>query len=484
MVRELELVLQLQAYEQGHAVRKASHRRTVLQPHARVLTTLAMAGEDTTIHACLWGALGQPPEICIVPDPRYRADQYGLFQWLAHHMETYIADCRREGTFPQLWVSSGATAGHLDILADRLRYNRHDAQVRRLGVLLSYFTERIPIAGQQALLVATDVLRQYYATGQQAGEDEHLGALLAWIDRPVGVNIVDAVNRAEQLPMGCKTDPVFDQEILIPLVTAYNTARKEKAAPPALRHRAVQIEDALAPVGFIIYAATQRAARHLATQRLPELSSLSALKQQEVEAFESFMISREQGFPLALRDSPKAATFKYTEREQAQENVEAAQVCEDRVARVGAVISGRAASGRVANPQRIRLGTRQFEYRFDLVSNQRSLRLRRGDDLHGADDPRLRVTVIDIHRQGPVTRVSLVLIAGMRAVGLPTAGAYLEMIPGVPDWSRIWRSRVQLRDRLTQQPWTHTANTLPPAIPQASPSPDPLQNIRNLRNHP
>ena len=62
-----------------------------------------------------------PPQIKVVADPRRRDDQYELLRWLLPYFETYYAQCRAEGTFPQFWVSSEGALGHLDTLADRLR---------------------------------------------------------------------------------------------------------------------------------------------------------------------------------------------------------------------------------------------------------------------------------------------------------------------------------------------------------------------------
>jgi hypothetical protein len=47
----LGLVARLRAHEAGRAIRAASHLQVAIQPHALVLTPLAMAGEDTTLHA-------------------------------------------------------------------------------------------------------------------------------------------------------------------------------------------------------------------------------------------------------------------------------------------------------------------------------------------------------------------------------------------------------------------------------------------------
>ena len=158
MADELDLVARLLALRAGRAQRIASHRQVALRPDALVLACLAMAGEDTTIHVAACGRVGAPPEVWGVPDPRFRDDQYRLFAALGARIERYYQGCRDAGAYPQLWVASGAGVGHLDVLADRLRFNRLDARVKRFGELLAYATERAPVEGQQALLTATGAL--------------------------------------------------------------------------------------------------------------------------------------------------------------------------------------------------------------------------------------------------------------------------------------------------------------------------------------
>ncbi|MDQ3702233.1 MAG: hypothetical protein M3442_15130, partial [Chloroflexota bacterium] len=442
-----------------------------------------MAGEDTTVHALALGGLGQPATILTVPDPRYRDDQYRLFEQLGGRIESFFQRCLSQGVHPQIWVSSSAGASHLDVLAERLRANRENAWVRRCGELLSYATDRFPVAGQQALVTATGALRAHWATGQQPGEDEHLGALLAWIDPPGGVPIQHAVARAERIPMGVKTDPAFDRDVLVPLVSAYNRARREGATAARLAPRARAVDAALAPVARRVYDATQHAVALLQAMRLPPLPDLAALERREADEFQSFMGSRDAGYFLSLRDKPKAAVFKLSAREDAVQNAGAALLRGDRVARARGRLAGRVVFGVVSGSQAVRAGVRKVEHRLTLRSRQRVLHVRRGDTLCWTEDPRLRFVVLDVQRRGHVTHLSLVVTNGQRAVGVPADGAALELLPGVPDWSWLFRVRVHLKDRLRATPWTHDPAAVPapaPATRRSVPL-DPLAAVEALR---
>jgi hypothetical protein len=434
----------------------------------------------TTIHIAAIGSIGQHATVYGIPDPRMRDHQYELFTKLGAIIERYFQDCRAAGTYPQLWVSSTAAAHHLDILADRLRYNSQNQQVRRLGELLSYYAERYPLAGQQVLIPATSALSQHWATGQQVGEDEHLGALLTWLTPPRKGNVLAAVAQAECTPMGIKTDPEFDREVLAPLVRAYNVAKREGASRRMLESKATLIQAKLQPIVLTIYRATQRAIAFLCHSGLPPLPDLAALSRREGEEFAAFMLARDHGYPLPLRDSPKLATFKLSAREDAIKNMEAAIRRSDCVGRAYGLLTGDILAGEVVAPMRLRLGPRRFAYSFELVSSQRILRVRRRDELCWTDDPRLRVVVREIHRNGNMTRVSLEIIKGMVAIGLPRAGASLELMPEVPDWNRLMRTRVQLKERLSITPWTHTNNPMPQQRSRSAPR-DPLAAVEALR---
>src|SRR5437762_444568 len=81
MAGEIDLLTRLLAYERRRAVRVASHRQVAIRPDALVVCPVAMAGEDTTVHAIALGSLGKRAEVFIVPDPRVREAQFQLFEW-------------------------------------------------------------------------------------------------------------------------------------------------------------------------------------------------------------------------------------------------------------------------------------------------------------------------------------------------------------------------------------------------------------------
>jgi hypothetical protein len=109
-----------------------------------------------------------------------------------------------------------------------------------LGRWLTHFGERARVPGSALLLALTDVLSRHWATGQSSLEDQHLGALLAWIAPPEGASGAAGALRAElwrdargQLvcpPAGPATDPAFDNKLLAPAIERHDRARTALAA--------------------------------------------------------------------------------------------------------------------------------------------------------------------------------------------------------------------------------------------------------------
>ncbi|MBK1840273.1 hypothetical protein JHL17_22985 [Azospirillum sp. YIM B02556] len=455
----LHVAARLRALQNGQAVPIVSQRQMVIQPHARILTLLSMAGEDTSVHAAALGRFGEPARIRVVADPRRRDDQYALLRWLLPFFEEYYAQCRAEGTFPQIWVSSAGALGHLDTLADRLRFT-DEADIQRLGNLWTYAGERSPVAGQQALISASGALRLHYATGQQEAEDEHLLALLTWIEPPPGRDIYAAVATAEATPMGVKTDPQFDRLHLQPAITDFHNAGSD--AERAFHQTRIQqmLEGVIRP----IYTATQRAMALLSAPRWQANPALEELAEQESGEFARFMLARDQGHRLPYRDSPKVGAMKIAARERAIENVKAGMLRHDRAARERGVVKGGVLRGQLADVREHHLGPRWFEYDLVLTSRQDGLHLRPGDKLWLMDGRKLSLQITGIERNGPFTWVTGRVGEGKNAAKKMSAGPTLDFGPGGPDWRGLGRALGQMKTRLTHAPWTHS-DVLPAATP-------------------
>jgi hypothetical protein len=374
--------------------------------------------------------------------------------------EDYYAQCRVDRTFPQIWVSSAGALGHLDTLADRLRFT-DEPDMRRLGELWTYAGERSPVAAQQALISASGALRLHYATGQQEAEDEHLLTLLTWIEPPRGRDIFASVAIAEETPMGVKTDPTFDSSTLQPAIEDFH-----KAPPgPVQEFHRTRINHMLEGVVRPIYTATQRAIAVLTQPRWRDNPALDELAQQESDEFERFMQARNQGHHLPYNDRPKAAAMKIAARERAVSNVEAGMLRHDNAARERGVVKGSVLRGQLVGVHEHHLGPRQYEYDLVLSSHQDGLHLRLGDELWLFDGANLVMRVTEIERRGAFTWVTgRVVTPGKNVAKKMTAGPTLDFGPKAPDWPGIAGDLGQMKTRMTREPWTH-GDVLPPATP-------------------
>lgn len=476
MSDEIELVAKMVAWSEGRAVPCATRRSVAVRTDAWALSTIALAGHDHTVQAVALGPIGEEPTVRVLVEPRPWAALREMLTWIARRIVPWFEDCARREVYPQLWVPSEGVAGHLDLLADLHRFSTDDT-LRALGRCLAHLTERSPVEGQQSLVVATDALVRHWTTGQMPEDDRHLGKLLAWIDRPGGVSLADALAAAEDLPAGNKTDPALDRAVIHPSLEAISEARHKGVSGELSAER--RVRDAVEPLVRATWAETVRAARVLG-QRLVPMPSLDAMEEREREVFARWCDGNEKAIPMPLRDGPKAAAFRLVTREDSLEQLGAARVHEDAVARARATAEGRVVEGTVRDLVVTKQG-RATRVEFTVETAQGLLRVRPGDALSWLDDPRMEVTVTAVRRTGPRSTVRVRMTAGMRALPPPAEGEARVWGPKPPSWRWLHMQRKQMKARLAVMPWTHVDGT-PPATPVGGPRPkDLLAAVEGLR---
>ncbi|MEV7363169.1 hypothetical protein ACFYWH_17330 [Streptomyces sp. NPDC003737] len=265
----------LEAVRSGRAQALATVRHRHLSERPLVLVPLTTAGEAGAPLGALVGTDRDAPRLLVVPQPRDRDLRFAFLADLADVVLPYIDGCaeaveaaERSETdpetgkrvkvevdlcadAPQLIVPSRAGIDFVRLLGRSMRFRRTAEQdpetpfpaptrVPLLGRWFTHFGERSRVPGSSLLLAVTDLLPRHWATGQSHLEDQHLGALLAWIDPPEGTTGADAALRAElardgsgQLlcpPAGPATDPAFDNKLLAPAIERYDQVRIRLAA--------------------------------------------------------------------------------------------------------------------------------------------------------------------------------------------------------------------------------------------------------------
>ncbi|OEJ26759.1 hypothetical protein AS594_21985 [Streptomyces agglomeratus] len=399
----ISTLARLDAVRSGRAQPLATVRHRHLSGRPMVFVPLTTAGEAGAPLGALVGTDRDAPRLLAVTQPRDRDLRFAFLAELADSVLPYIdgygddveAAERNEtdpGTgkrvkvevelcadAPQLIVPSRAGIEYVRLLGRSTRFRRTAEQdpdtpypapphIPLLGRWLTHFGERARVPGSSLLLAATDLLGRHWATGQSSLEDQHLGALLAWIDPdgPAGGSGAEAALRAElerdrggQLvcpPAGPATDPAFDNKLLAPAIDRYDLARKALAAA----------EDGLAADAHL--GELSRAERHirelLAAQMRPTwdavwraLDLLRELPEGERAADRwtrdrwSYTGHRDRVRagepPQPRRDDAVTAAQKLASRESAQAQLEAQEALDDPLVMAGRRLSGEAFAGEV-----------------------------------------------------------------------------------------------------------------------------------------
>ncbi|MBZ6230158.1 hypothetical protein [Streptomyces olivaceus] len=408
----------LEAVRSGHAQPAATVRHRHLSDRPLVFVPLITAGEAGAPLGALVGTDRDAPHLLAVPQPRDRDLRFAFLAELAGivlpHVEAYadsVEAAERTETDPetgkrvkvevdlcadaaQLVVPSRAGIDFVRLLGRSMRFRRtaeqdpetpHPAppRVPLLGRWLTHYGERARVPGSSLLLAMTDLLGRHWASGQSTLEDQHLGALLAWIapdgghgddgyrdDGPGGgaPTGAQAARRAElardaagQLlcpPAGPATDPAFDNKLLAPAIERYDRARTALAAA----EDGLEADDRLGAL-----TAAEREIRALVESRtrptwdavwrgLDLLRGLPAgahVDERWTRDRWSFTSHRDRILagepPQPRRDDAVTAANKLATREREQARLEAQEALDDPLVMAGRRLSGEAFAGEVVD---------------------------------------------------------------------------------------------------------------------------------------
>lgn len=213
----IDTLARLEAVGSGRAQAIATVRHRHLSARPLVFVPLTTAGEAGAPLGALVGTDRDAPRLLVVPQPRDRDLRFTFLAELADVILPYIDSYATEveaaertetdpetgkrvkvetelcADAPQLIVPSRAGLAFVRLLGRSMRFRRtaeqdpeapHPAppRVPLLGRWLTHYGERSRVPGSALLLALTDVLSRHWATGQSGLEDQHLGALLAWLD--------------------------------------------------------------------------------------------------------------------------------------------------------------------------------------------------------------------------------------------------------------------------------------------------------------
>ncbi|MFJ4802382.1 hypothetical protein [Streptomyces murinus] len=397
----IDTLARLEAVGSGRAQPLATVRHRHLSARPLVFVPLTTAGEAGAPLGALVGTDRDAPRLLVVPQPRDRDLRFTFLAELADVILPYIDSYATEveaaertetdpetgkrvkvetelcADAPQLIVPSRAGLAFVRLLGRSMRFRRTAEQdpeapypapprVPLLGRWLTHYGERSRVPGSALLLALTDVLSRHWATGQSGLEDQHLGALLAWLDPPAGSSGAEAARAAEldrdpadQLrcpPAGPATDPAFDNKLLAPAIERYDRARTALAAA----EDPLEADDRLAAL-----TRTEREVRELIeSQARPTwdavwrgLDLLRALpeggraEERWIRDRWSFTGHRDRVLagepPQPRRDDAVTAANKLATREREQARLEAQEALDDPLVMAGRRLAGEAFAGEV-----------------------------------------------------------------------------------------------------------------------------------------
>ncbi|MBV2357566.1 hypothetical protein KUM39_24910 [Streptomyces sp. J2-1] len=397
----IETLARLEAVGSGRAQPGATVRHRHVSGRPLVFVPLTTAGETGAPLGALVGTERDAPRLLVVPQPRDRDLRFAFLAELADVVLPYIdgyADlveaAERSETdpetgkrvkvetelcadAPQIVVPSRTGLDHVRLLGRSTRFRRTAEQdpetpypapprVPLLGRWLTHYGERSRVPGSSLLLAATDLLSRHWATGQSGLEDQHLGALLAWIDPPDGGSGAEAARRAElardeagQLlcpPAGPATDPAFDNKLLAPAFERYDRARTALAAAedgPAADDRLAELTTAEREIRDLVLGATLPTwdAVWQGLDLLRALPEGAHVEERWTRDRWSFTGHRDRVTagepPQPRRDDAVTAANKLATREREQSRLDAQESLDDPLVMAGRRLNGEAFAGEV-----------------------------------------------------------------------------------------------------------------------------------------
>ncbi|MEU2515240.1 hypothetical protein [Streptomyces syringium] len=516
----------LEAVREGRARPMATVRHRHVAERPLVFVPLTTAGEAGAPLGALVGTERDAPRLLMVAQPRDRDLRSAFLAELAEAVLPYIEsfaddvvlEQRKEtdpetgkkvpvevelcADAPQLLVPSGAGVEYVRLLGRSMRFRRTAEQdpetpypapprVPLLGRWLTHFGERARVPGSSLLLPMTQLLGRHWATGQSNLEDQHLGALLAWIDPPAGTTGAEAAVRAELgrgpdglllcPPAGPSTDPVFDNKRLAPAVARYDRARAEvlesgphhpsarEALAGAEREIGALLTSQLRPTWDAVWRGVDL------LRALPEGARVGERWKRDRWSYTAHRDRVRAGEPpQPKRDDAVTAARKLAARETAQAQLEAQEALDDPLVMAARRLAGEAFAGEVTEVV--------MEYSDAKIPRPRPLVTVRTDDgPHVAEGAKVHRALTDgkaqsaeFVAQGAGT-LTVRLTGGMGRGKVPEPGS----VP-VPGDQVCWtlfehapRGGPELPDP-ERTPWTHGG---PPGTHEDGPDPVTAEDI-------
>jgi hypothetical protein len=175
------------------------------------IAPIKVVSEDI-IQAVAFGRLDAAPQVAVRWNPLSR--DTSALEPFARALDEYLTAASVGNRLGRVWVPNGTALTLIELLGYRYRTNQQASPaLRRLGAQAIVLAGEARYAGQQVVVVATELLRSHVTTGQQPIKDNHLNALLAWV-RPVpGVDPAVEADRRALVPAAAMLERDVDDHV-------------------------------------------------------------------------------------------------------------------------------------------------------------------------------------------------------------------------------------------------------------------------------
>ncbi|ROO88818.1 hypothetical protein EDD29_6500 [Actinocorallia herbida] len=453
----LGAVARMKALRDGRAVPLASVRHVRLAEDPLVLIPLKLAGEAAAPLAAMVGNHPDKARVLLVPQPRNRDLRFAFFAELGRIVLGEVAAAtataetieikrgeRKGETYeryldaPQILVPNRAAIDFLRMAGRATRFRQTDGEwpvapeVPVLGRWLTWFADRSDYPGASALCAMTELLGAHWASGQSSMEDGNLAALLGWIDpgpslaalmgAPApGRTLVgrDMAELAEDPltvpPAGPATDPTFDNEILAPMITAYDTAPEGPAREHAEELLRERLAEQMEPTWRLMWHAVGL------LRELPEAPHVPNRFEGDRQSFTNFEESLDEGVPQARHDGAVAAARRLASLEAAASRYSVQRALDDPLVMAEYRLTGEAFQGEVEAVDPENVNEKGLRRPLVTIRTKDRMRLEPGAIVHNTARTQ-KAEVLDV----AFGRVTLRIENGMGNARKPLPGSIPE----------------------------------------------------------
>lgn len=442
----VDVALALAARESHHAQRRCGFGHQVISDHALVLAVAGMAGEPAVVWGFLSGETVGAVEHQIAGDPRRHRDHVDVWERFGRSIARWRSRLVALGELPQIVVANRDAVELLDVACARFHNDTRYPDALIAAETLRFLLDRSELAGQQSLVVATELLAEHFAFGT-ADASGHLAVALGWC-RGLGEDPVATLAGLRDRRSGVVSDPGVDRGVLSRRVRDYNKAANDNSAAAGTRAQGVG-----GPVRQMLVAQRAEILDALAVyvDAFPEVCDAAHdMAHDDIVEFHRFIERRERGAKLARTDSPARAIIELVRHSERDEAWTGRLIWEDPLEFLRAQETGDAAIGIVEAVDGLEVTVR---------IDQPRLRLRAGDALRlgGFGDARVEGVSHD------ETGFHLQLRRLKRRDDIaPGVGASMIVAGVVRTLDEVRTRVVQVADRVSARTWLHDARQSAP----------------------